>query len=98
MERVVRPNCTKASVPNGGESRLRVSNHDWGRVSGWNESVCLKQKAFVRTPPPFSAYTHTHTSRTPLCAKTSPFCWPIQKELVALSVEKRKKGRESNSL
>lgn len=106
---VVRPNCTKASVPNGGESRLRVSNHDWGRVSGWNESVCLKQKAFVRAPPPFSVtHTRTHTISTrhhhPLCAKTSPFCRPIQKELVALSfrVKKRKKerkrGRKKNSI
>lgn len=106
---VVGPNCTKASVPNGGESRLRVSNHavyrDGTSPSAWNKKPLFEHRLLFRR------YTHTHTRvhldshhhhrhHHPLCAKTSSFCRPIQKELVALSfrVEKEKGGRKSNSI
>lgn len=58
---VVGPNCTKASVPNGGESRLYACPTTSGAVYR-DESVCLKQKAFVfEHRLLFRRYTHTHT-------------------------------------
>lgn len=90
---VVGPNCTKASVPNGGESRLYACPTTSGAVYR-DESVCLKQKAFVfEHCLLFRRYTHTyldshHQRSRPLCAKTSSFCRPIQKELVGFKLSR----------
>lgn len=90
---VVGPNCTKASVPNGGESRLYACPTTSGAVYR-DESVCLKQKAFVfEHRLLFRRYTHTyldshHQRSRPLCAKTSSFCRPIQKELVGFKLSR----------
>lgn len=99
---VVGPNCTKASVPNGGESRLYACPTTSGAVYR-DESVCLKQKAFVfEHRLLFRRYTHIHTwtlttttSAAALCALKRPrFVGQFRRNLLALSFRVRKEKEE----
>lgn len=96
---VVGPNCTKASVPNGGESRLYACPTTSGAVYR-DESVCLKQKAFVFEHRLLFRHTHTHTwilttSAAALCALKRPrFVGQFRRNLLALSFRVRKEKEE----